>query len=315
MRRLIPVLIAAVAAAVPTSLALAAGSGGGQDPAPTPTTVPPDTPPPTIAAEVTIPPDEEEGTPGTAVIPVPCSWSRVPATQEFADTLNGVYEVIEVIIQVIDGDFVVHITFYSEDDTLHRYDDESGRYEYQVVADCTNANAPGGWSTGDTDWWEASEPDPAILLPGTRRRVTEPIEPPTPDISPVEGVVNLGMWLAVEQEGQVSVTAFLGPSVWARTTAGMAETSFTFETASGPQTVTCERFGTPIPESAKDSPDEGPCGFTFSEAIEGGSITVTSTWAVTWELSDGRTGSFESIEVTEFVPYDVIEIQTVGTRN
>ena len=315
MRRLIPAFLLAIGVLAPASLVIAAGSGGGQDPSPTPTTLPPNTTPSTIVAEVTIPPGEEEGTPGSAVIPLPCTWHRVPATQDFADALNGVYEVIEVIIRVIDGDFVVHITFYSEDATLHRYDETSGRYEYQVEADCTNATDPGGWSTGDTDWWEASEPDPAILLPGTRRRVTEPIAPPTPDISPVEGVVNLGMWLAVDQEGQVSVTAFLGPTVWARTTAGMTETSFTFETASGPETVTCERYGTPIPESAKESTDEGPCGYTFAEAIEGGSITITSNWAVTWELSDGRTGSFAPVQVTTVVPYDVIEIQTVGTRN
>ena len=300
-----------VASVAPASMAVGSGLGDQNDPP----TQPPDTTPSTIVAEVTIPPGEEDGTPGSAVAPAPCTWDRVPATPELADALNGVYEVIAVIIRALDGDFVVHITFYAEDGTLHRYDERSGRYEYQVEADCTNASDPGGWSTGDIDWWEASEPDPVILLPGTRRRVTEPIVPPTPDISPVEGVVNLGMWLAVEPEGQVSVTAFLGPTLWARTTAGMTETAFTFQTTSGPETVTCDGYGTPIPESAMESVDEGPCGFTFGDAIDAGSITLTSTWAVTWELSDGRTGSFAPVQVTTVVPYDVIEIQTVGRRN
>ncbi len=78
--------------------------------------------------------------------------------------------------------------------------------------------------------------------------------------------------------------------------------------------MACPGFGTPIPESALDSIAEGPCGYTYPAAVEGGAMTVSSTWWVTWELSDGRTGRDADIVVSTVVPYDVVEIQTVGTR-
>ncbi len=269
--------------------------------------------PPVITAEVETPDTIVPGTPGTTAVPViPCDWDPVPATADDADTLNTVYDVIAIVINVVvGGSFVVQVTFYSEDGVLHRFDEESGNYEYEVIADCDGANAPGGWTTGDTDWWTASDPDPAILLPGTRRQATEPITFPVPDLSPTnQGVVNLGMWLAVEPAGPISVEAVLG-RVWARTTATLIETSF--DPGNGAAPVICAEIGTPIPDSELESIDEGPCGYTYPSAVEDGEITITSTWSVTWELSDGRTGRDADIVVTTVVPYDVVEIQTVGT--
>lgn len=42
-------------------------------------------------------------------------------------------------------------------------------------------------------------------------------------------------------------------------------------------------------------------------------MTVTSTWTVTWALSDGTVGAEPDIIVATVVPYEVYEIQTVGT--
>lgn len=274
------------------------------------TTVPP--PPPVVTAAVSTPDGTVPGSPATTVA-IPCTWIPTSATAEHADALNTIYDVIAVIINaVVGGTFVVQVTFYSEDGVLHRFDEETGRYEFHVVADCTGATHPGGWSTGDSDWWVSSDPDPAILLPGATREATKPITLPVPDISPgTEGVVNLGMWFAVEPAGPISVEARLGPTVWARTTATMAET--TFDPGNGDPPVRCDGHGTPIPESELDSIEAGPCGYTYPAAVEGGAITITSTWWVTWELSDGRTGREADIVVSTVVPYDVVEIQTVGT--
>ena len=42
-------------------------------------------------------------------------------------------------------------------------------------------------------------------------------------------------------------------------------------------------------------------------------ISITATWAITWELSDGRTGREPTdIVLTTSVPYEVYEIQSVG---
>ncbi len=190
-----------------------AGNGDGANDPVDPPPAPVD--PPVITAEVEVPDTEEPGGPGTVAVEIPCSWSRVPASSEQADALNTIYEVVAIVINVVvGGSFVVEVTFYSEDGVLHRYDEVSDRYEYEVVADCTGATAPAGWSTGDIDWWTTSDPDPVLLLPGARREATRPITFPVPDLSPAdEGVVNLGMWLAVQPAGPISVEARLGSRV------------------------------------------------------------------------------------------------------
>ena len=70
----------------------------------------------------------------------------------------------------------------------------------------------------------------------------------------------------------------------------------------------------PIPDDHKNSIEQGPCGYTYRNDTNGApiSITVTSTWTVRWELSDGRTGSGPDIIVVTDHPYQIYEIQTVG---
>jgi hypothetical protein len=168
-------------------------------------------------------------------------------------------------------------------------------------------------STGDVDWRPVPPPDPMILLDTATDSATETIELPTPDINPAtRAAVNLGLWLAVTQAGPYVARAELGPTVWAETTATLDHT--TFELGNG-DIVTCDGFGTPIPDHANDSIEQGPCGYTYTEADDVGdtTITVTSTWTITWALSDGRTGTQPDITVATAIPYEVYEIQTVGT--
>ncbi len=77
----------------------------------------------------------------------------------------------------------------------------------------------------------------------------------------------------------------------------------------------CSGHGTPIPDDQKNSIEQGPCGYTYTADTDDESIdiTITSTWTVTWELSDGATGQEPDIVVTSMLPYEVYEIQTIGT--
>ena len=78
--------------------------------------------------------------------------------------------------------------------------------------------------------------------------------------------------------------------------------------------IVCAGNGTPLPPSKRDSVEQGPCGYTFTDADDVGDtqFTITSTWAVTWRLSDGNTGAEPDIDVSTTIPYEIYEIQTVG---
>mgnify|MGYP001816673257 CR=1 FL=1 len=268
---------------------------------------------PVITAVVTGPGSEDPGTPPRSV-PIPCGWDPFLATDEDADNYNDITaQIVGIINSVVDTNLVISITYYSEDGHLHRWNDVRGRFEAHQIADCARATDPGGVTSGDGRWIAAVPPDPAILLPGATREASKPIKPPAPTLSPADrSAVNLGMWLAVQSAGPVSVRAVLGP-VWAETTATMVSTSF--DPGNGDDPVVCAGHGTPIPESEKSSIEEGPCGYTYTADTNGEPLdfTITSTWTITWELSDGRTGSEPDILVTTVLPYEVYEIQTVGT--
>lgn len=175
-------------------------------------------------------------------------------------------------------------------------------------------------SEGDTDnghrWRLLSDPDPVVVIDPAYDRVVEQVDAPTPRLSPVgPGYVNLGMWLATEQQPPVVARAVAGSS-WAEVTATLETTAFDMgvsNDAGHPVVIECDGAGVPIPDSAKDSLDESPdCGYTYRQAATNGQITITATWEVTYVLSDGRTGSRDPIVLSTAVPYEVLEIQTVG---
>lgn len=203
---------------------------------------------------------------------------------------------------------IVHI-----DASRFRFDPATGTawiWSYEI---CT-------WSDGTESrgsvWRQLTDPDPAIMIPDAYDRVVETVESPEPDLSPTgPGVVNLGMWLATSEpaENPVVARAEAGSS-WAEVTGTLDRT--VFEMGNG-DVVTCPGFGEPIPDDALDTVDEGPCGYTFDHVDDIGetTVTITAVWVVTYVLSDGRAGTRDDIVLTASVPYEIIEIQTVGRGN
>ena len=139
------------------------------------------------------------------------------------------------------------------------------------------------------------------------------VPPPITRMSPaadVGGVVNLGMWLAIESqpdlrdtetEGSVSIE-LIGEYQGMRWEFGNGD----FEE--------CDDFGLPYPEGSND-PGEGPCGYTY-EFDENGeapyTVTVTTTWSFRF-TSSSDSGPLGDLTGRATFDYQVYEIQTVGT--
>lgn len=254
---------------------------------------------------------------GTPVV-IPCRWDDVRTTQTEVDAFNVASQIIQDFVAPIVLNFTyTAFTYYERFGVLHKAGDAPGEWLKAQRADCSAATDPGGVDDGDWRWVISVPPDPADLLPGTNRTVTEIVEPPIAAINPAgPGYVRLGMWLAIEPAGPYVARAQIPPSgpaaVWAETTATVADTTFVFGTG---ESIRCDGFGTPIPDSALDAVGQGPCGHTFTEFTGDTSVTITTRWSVTWELSDGRTGSEADLFVSTVVPYEVLEIQTVGVAD
>ncbi len=150
---------------------------------------------------------------------------------------------------------------------------------------------------------------PGDLIPGLVDHASDLIELPDSLVNPpveVHGVVNLGMWLAVEEASYDPITARAG-AVWITVTPTIGRTTFEFGNGDD---VVCEGFGVPIVDL--ETIDEGPCGYTYTEPGNY-TLTITSVWELPYTSSNGP-GSIAPLERTIEVPYEVIEIQTVGTK-
>ena len=155
------------------------------------------------------------------------------------------------------------------------------------------------------------------LISSASNQVSAQVPLPAKDMSPdpaVGGIVNLGLWLAVNDPGQVSITAQVGP-VWATVTARFTGTSWDFGNG---DSTSCDGVGTPIVD--KDDPGQGPCGYTyrwpsapkFTHTDDlAYHASVTGHWVVTYATSTGSAGSLTPIDRTTPFTYQVREIQTV----
>ena len=155
------------------------------------------------------------------------------------------------------------------------------------------------------------------LVSSASQQVKAQVPSPAMDMSPdptVGGIVNLGLWLAVDDPGQVSITAEVGP-VWATVTARFVGTSWSFGNG---DTTTCDGLGTPIVD--KDIVEQGPCGYTYrwpsAPKFTGTDdlayhASVTGHWVVTYATSAGTSGTLTPIDRTTPFTYQVREIQTV----
>ncbi|MDJ0767148.1 MAG: hypothetical protein QNJ12_00085 [Ilumatobacter sp.] len=273
---------------------------------------PPPEPPPTVVATVSNFEQETDEPPPDAP-PPPCSWYYPASSEEEADIHNRVTEIVNETLQVVFFESRrITVTYYYAEGVLNRWNESDGEFEWRIKADCHGDKSRYGVADGEIDYTSTAPPDPSILLRRTTVAVTEEIDVPPPAINPAgAAAINLGLWLGVEPIPPVVAEATLGP-LWARTTATLASTSF--DLGNG-ETVTCAGNGTPIPESQLDTLDAGPCGYTYTttDDLDVTEIGVTVTWHVTWELSNGRTGREPDIVVTTTIPYEVYEIQTVGT--
>ena len=160
--------------------------------------------------------------------------------------------------------------------------------------------------------WAYTTPTPAQLVDGVRSEVVRQLPRPTPAISPPgPGWVNLGLWLAVEPVEAVTVeNTIVGYEV--RVTATPTRTSFRIDDQ---PPIVCEGFGTPVVDL--NTVEEGPCGYTFRDVTAPGqpaTITVTTTWSIDYFTSAHGEGHHSDLDQTTSIPYEVREIQTVGTR-
>lgn len=163
--------------------------------------------------------------------------------------------------------------------------------------------------------WTTPTPDPITLVqPATDRArallpMPVPVQSPAPDIG---SVVNLGLWFSIEDPGVTTARASLA-GAWAEATGTFL--SVTVDPGDGTGTIPCDGFGEPYVDGSNTF-EEGPCGHTYTQPTPDDApyiVTYTITYDITWATSDGRTGNVGTFDRTIDFPYDVNEIQTVGT--
>lgn len=200
---------------------------------------------------------------------------------------------------------------------------------------CSDANCPPGLSAvpsvqampdaacmGWLSPGEATQPVVTVddLVPGAYNEAVGLIPDPTLDISPpVEagGIVNFGLWLAVEPVAPITARAEV-PGVWAQVTA--SQVGVIWDMGNG-DIVDCDGYGDPIVDL--DTDEQSPlCGYTYewpsAPQFTGTDdlsyhATVTTEWSLHLTGSDGRDVMLEPVVIPFEYSYQVREIQTVGS--
>lgn len=158
------------------------------------------------------------------------------------------------------------------------------------------------------------------LIPAVTDRASALLQLPVPDVNPAPehgGIVNVGLWLAVEPQSVPSVSAQAGPDVWITVSPALVSTRYDFGNGDG---VQCDGTGVAIEEVHPDLEvlEESPwCGYTYRQSSPDDDpyrLSVSAVWALPYRSSQGS-GSIPSLERTVTVDYDVDEIQTVGVAN
>jgi len=145
-------------------------------------------------------------------------------------------------------------------------------------------------------------------------RARRQVPAPALDISPpptAGGIVNLGLWLALQAPAPVTVRAEAG-ALWAEATATLASTRW--DMGNG-DVVECAGPGTPIVDL--ETVEQGPCGYTYRRSSPDETpyvLGITAIWRITYRSSSGG-GTSAPMERTLTTSYDVDEIQTVGVSN
>lgn len=159
----------------------------------------------------------------------------------------------------------------------------------------------------------------ADLLPGVIDRARREAPAPVLNIAPpptLHGIVNLGMYLAIEPPAPFTVRSEAG-NAWAR--ADVALVSTTWDMGNG-DVVFCQGPGVPW-DGINGDPAQGPCGYTYrapsAPRFTGNgqshyTASVRATWSVRVRTSAGRDDVIDPIVRELRYDYPVYEIQTVG---
>lgn len=208
------------------------------------------------------------------------------------------------------GPDVITISPEASGDEYRRRVDGVLQHLYRVVCD-----------DGTTSMrWVPAEVTAADLIPGVVDQASALLPLPELDVSPdpgVGGIVNVGLWLAVEPQVMPSVSAAAGPNAWISVAPRLVETRYDF--GNGDVRV-CDGTGVPIEEVHPDLDvqEESPtCGYTYRRSSPDGEpyrLTVTTVWELPYSSSAGG-GVLPALERSATVDYDVDEVQTVGLSN
>jgi hypothetical protein len=149
--------------------------------------------------------------------------------------------------------------------------------------------------------------DPAVLAQEARESVRLPV--PQPHTSPPEDgfqLVGLETWFWLDAADWRPVTARAElPGIWAEVTA--TPTRATWSPGDGRASVACDGPGARHPGTSGAATD---CGHTYLD-VGSYTIAVEVTFAVTWEASNGASGTQEPITVGAELPITVEQRQAV----
>ncbi|WP_162941725.1 hypothetical protein [Desertimonas flava] len=215
----------------------------------------------------------------------PCTYSPVPHSE----------------YDVVDGEAV---TSYRDHATGEYVDSPGPGVEQYMIVNCGGDVA--------LRWVPPPEAiDPQALINTAVSRVRAVVPAPAVDISPPPDVgapANFGLWLAVDDPGQINVVAQAG-SVWAGATARFQ--SIRWDMGNG-DVVECDGLGTPIVDP--DTDEQGPCGYTYRRSADIGvrQVTVTGIWSVELVTSFSGPAMLDPATSQRTFDYEVFEIQAVG---
>ena len=171
---------------------------------------------------------------------------------------------------------------------------------------------PYGTGPGSYRWGSLAEyVDRQALIDAAYDEAVSKVPLPSLNISPRPDVgvpAQLGVWLAVNDPGQVNALAEVGP-VWASVTARFS--GMRWDMGNG-DVVECAGLGTPYPEGS-GTYEQGPCGYTYTKVGDAGvhRVSAVGHWEVQLITSDGVNQMLDPIDRTYEFDYEVYEIVTV----
>lgn len=160
-------------------------------------------------------------------------------------------------------------------------------------------------------------PDPITLVQPATDRARAQLPAPIPNQNPAPDIgsfVNLGLWMSIDDPGTTTARATVA-NVWAEATGTFV--SFHVDPGDGTGIIQCAGFGEAY-TAGTENPDEGPCGHTYLQRTDDSAphtVTYTITYDISWTTSDGRSGNVGTFDRSFSFPFDIDEIQIVGTGN